>query len=531
MVYMEVSQVEIQEVLRRWQAGDSGRAIARATGLSRSTVDKYIRAAQALGLRRDGPPPDEVQMLALVQHNLPGPRQTLAPSIDLLVPFAERIQQWVQREGLQLTRIQELLDGQGYLVPYTTLYRFVSKQGWLASHQTTVRMADTSPGEVAEMDFGRLGFIADPTTGRRRLLWALVVVLVYSRHSFVWPLFQQTLADVIEGLEATWAFFCGIPHRLVLDNFPAAIAGADLYQPRLTRGFLEYAQHRGFLVDPARVRHPQDKPHVERHMFYVQQRFFKGGAFLDLAHCRRQAREWCLGVAGQRHHGTTHRVPLVVFQDEERSVLLPWDGEPYDVPDWHEATVHPDHHIAYRYALYSVPSTRCRPGAGVEVRGDSKVVRIYYRGECIKVHPRQPRGGRSTDPADYPAERTAYALRSPLYIQRQASELGPAVGEFARRLLSGPLPWAWLRQGQKLLRMGDRYTAARLDTACQRALSVDLVDVRRLERILLEALEAEADPAEPATPAPPGRFARPGSAFAHQQIPDLATTSSERSIP
>lgn len=51
------------------------------------------------------------------------------------------------------------------------------------------------------------------------------MVLPYSRHCFVWPLVQQTLAAVIEGLDAAWAFFGGIPHRLIMDNFPAAIAG------------------------------------------------------------------------------------------------------------------------------------------------------------------------------------------------------------------------------------------------------------------------------------------------------------------
>jgi len=143
---------------------------------------------------------------------------------------------------------------------------------------------------AAEADFGRLGLVWDPATGRRRLAWALLVVLVYSRHCFVWPLFQQRLEEVIEGLEAAWAFFGGIPRSLIVDNFPAAVVGPDPLAPRLTRGFLEYSQRRGFLADPPRPRHPKDKPHVERGVPYVRERFFKGGQFHDLADLREQAR-------------------------------------------------------------------------------------------------------------------------------------------------------------------------------------------------------------------------------------------------
>ena len=136
------------------------------------------------------------------------------------------------------------------------------------------------------------------------------------------PLFHQQLTDVLEGLEAAWAFFQGIPRYLVIDNFSAAIAGADPLQPKLTRGFLEYSQHRGFIPDPTRVRHPKDKPHVERGIPYVRERFFKGGQFLGLSDLRTQARRWCLEVAGQRVHGTTRQLPLVVFQEEEGQALL-----------------------------------------------------------------------------------------------------------------------------------------------------------------------------------------------------------------
>jgi hypothetical protein len=203
----------------------------------------------------------------------------------------------------------------------------------------------------------------------------------------------------------------------------------------------------------------------------------------------------------------------VVFQEEEKDKLLPYDGEPYDVPDWHDAIVHQDHHIYYRYAIYSAPSSTCPPGTKLAVRGDSKLVQLYKRGELVKVHPRKPRGGRSTDPEDYPPELTAYTLRSPNYLRRQSAELGEAIGAFADKLLSGPLPWSKMRQAYKLLRMGEKYTPARLNAACEKALSVDLIDVRRLENILVEALEEEAMPVMTA-PAPPGRFTRPGNVFA-----------------
>ena len=224
------------------------------------------------------------------------------------------------------------------------------------------------------------------------------------------------------------------------------------------------------------MRKPRDKPRVERSVPYVRERLFKGAQFRDLAELRDAARRWCLEVAGQRIHGTTRKRPLEVFQDEERPLLAPWDGEPYEVPDWRTAKVHADHHVACQYALYSVPSELCPPGQQVEVQLGAKLVRIYHRGALLKVHPRQPRGGRATDPNDYPAELSPYTLRAPDQLQRRAAEFGEATGAYAERL--------------------------------------DLVDVRRLERILVEALEQETTVPQQPLPPPPGRFARPGAVFA-----------------
>jgi len=517
--------MDILELLRRWQAGESQRQIAAHTGFARNTVAKYLAAATDLGLTRDGPLPADDQLGALVRLGETTPAVAApAPTDARLSVHREQIDAWLHRDRLQLTRIQELLVRQGCVVPYTSLRRFVARQGWGKAPRSTVRMAPTAPGECAEMDFGLLGYVADPETGRKRAVWALVTVLTYSRYLFVWPLVAQTLEAVIEGLEATWRFFGGVPHRLVLDNFPAAVAQADPLIPRLTKGFLEYAQFRGFLADPARPAHPQDKPHVERAISYVRERFFKGGSFRGLVDLSEQAARWSREVAGQRVHGTTRRIPRVVFTDAEQSHLLPLDEHAFDVPRWRTLKVHPDHHVDFLGALYSVPSATCPPGTRVEVRGDRSVVKMYHQGVLIKEHLRQGRGGRVTDAEDYPKELTVYAFRAPDRLRRQARDLTPAIGDFADRLLAGSLPWAKLRQGQKLLRLAERYTAPRLDAACRRALAFDLIDVRRVERILIQALEHEALPARDpdALPPPPARFTRPGAAFAHRSTEGFA---------
>ena len=222
MAYREVSRVEIAEVVRRWQSGMSQRQIATGTGLSRATVRRYIEAVVEAGLARDGPAPSEEQLARLAGLSLAGPRKVEIPTEDVLAPWADQVYEWLTADRLQVTRIHELLADRGCRVSYTSLRRFIQRRGWQRRSPATVRMGESAPGEVAEMDFGRLGLIEDPATGRRRVAWALIIVLTYSRHSFVWPTFSQKLVDVIEGLEAAWAFFEGVPKYLVIDNFPAA---------------------------------------------------------------------------------------------------------------------------------------------------------------------------------------------------------------------------------------------------------------------------------------------------------------------
>ena len=508
--------IEIVDVLRRYQNGDTIRAISRSTGIDRNTVRKYLRMAEKRGFSKEGSSDFDSVAMEVFQE-AQGPSGPSAVRDPVLIPYRVQLTEWLEKEQLTLTKIHLKLARMGVKVSYSSLYRYV-REHLSPSLHNTVRMAECSPGEVAEVDFGRLGLLEDREAGRKRLLHALVVTLVYSRYQYVWVTYRQDLLSLINGIEEAWIFFGGVTRRLVIDNLKAAVLKSDRYAPIFQRTFLEYSQHRGFIVDPALAGHPEGKATVERQIPYVRESFFKGEHFRDREHAQHEVIRWCQETAGMRIHGTTRQRPRIIFGQYEQKVLLPLSEDRFDVPQWGLCKVHPDHHIRFGNALYSVPTRYI--GQQVDVRKDSQLVRLYYKGEVIKTHCVMPPGRRSTDFEDYPKEKTPYAMRSCSYQIEQAHNLGEACQKFMEELLSGDFPWARLRQAQKLLRLAERYGQQRLEQACQRALDFDLIDVTRVERMVLQALAHDQASGPKQIPLPlRARFQRPPAYFTQKEEP------------
>jgi hypothetical protein len=161
-------------------------------------------------------------------------------------------------------------------------------------------------------------------------------------------------------------------------------------------------------------------------------------------------------------------------------------------------------------ALYSLP--KYLRGHKLSARADRTTVRFYKGRTVVKVHPRVAAGSRSTDAADFPSEKAAYALRDIDFLKRRAAEHGEAVGRYAVALLDSPLPWTRIRTVYALLGLAKRYGDARLNEACATALDVDMVDVYRLRRLLERA--AVAPTAAPPRTLPLARFLPPTEQFA-----------------
>ena len=506
-MYREVRMVEITEVLRLWRAGVPKKRIAARLGLDPKTVRRYVTVAAGTGLQLGDEAISEAQLRDVLLALHPGGGRPRGDDWDRCRAQQEAIRDWL-KDGLRLTKIRKLLVRQGVDLPYPTLYRFAVLELGFGRTAPTMPIADGEPGEELQVDTGWVGWLT--LIGQKRRFRAWIFTAVRSRHRFVYPTFEETTARAIEACEAAWEFFGGIFKVLIPDNTPAIITEADPLTPRLTAAFLEYAQARGFHIDPARVRHPRDKGRVERAVPTVRDDCFAGEILTTLEDARTLATQWCREDYGLRRHSRTQRTPREQFESEEQPRLLPRPTTAYEIPLWSEPKVARDQHVQVAKALYSVP--RHFVGRTLRARADQQTVRLYDGPTLVKTHGRQPPGGRATDPTDFPAERSVYAMRDVDALRRQAASYGEAVGRFAAAVLDSPLPWTRMRRVYALLGLARRYGATRVDDACAIALAAEMLDVHRLKRML--ALGQAPTAGAPARVILLGRFLRPASQYA-----------------
>jgi Integrase core domain len=81
----------------------------------------------------------------------------------------------------------------------------------------------------------------DPVGGRRRRIWAFVMVLAVSRMMFVRPVLTMDQRAWTECHVEAFAFFGGVPKRLVPDNLCTGVARPDLYDPKINRSYADQA--------------------------------------------------------------------------------------------------------------------------------------------------------------------------------------------------------------------------------------------------------------------------------------------------
>ena len=160
-------------------------------------------------------------------------------------------------------------------------------------------------------------------------------------------------------------------------------------------------------------------------------------------------------------------------------------------------------------SLYSVPWRHI--GAHVDARDGDRTVEIFVDGQVIKTWVRVEKG-RQTDWADYPPEKVAFFMRTPVWCRKQAAELGPSVTAVVAALLEVNALHR-LRSAQGIVRLADKHGAERLEAACARAVTVGDPSYRTVKGILVAGTESEEVEEADVVPAAPAHLHGPQGLF------------------
>jgi transposase len=513
--------IDIVEILIHWSAGRKKAEVARSLGVDRGTVTKYTDKALAEGYGPGGEALSAERWGELVHGWFPelvDPRHRSLTHATI-EPHRADIEEML-KTNTATTVHQRLRDEHGLSVGLTSFRRYV----WREFPEDNLRniatppRPDVPPGEEGQVDYGYLGTWLDPVTNKMRRVWAFVIVLACSRYMFVRPVFIMDQRTWTQCHVEAFAFFGGVPRRLVSDNLKTGVLKADIYDPLLNRSYAELAAHYRTLIDPARALKPKDKPRVERMMPYVRDSMWRGREWVDLSHMQAGAPIWCTDVAGERSHRSLDGAsPRSVFETIEAPALIALPLSPFELASWSYPKVGPDCYARAGKALYTVPWRFI--GQTVDARVGERTVEFYVDGQVIKTWARVEKG-KQTDWADFPPEKVAFFMRTPQWCLKQAGELGDNVNALVEGLLEVNALYR-LRQAQGVVRLAEKYGKERLEAACRRAAEIGDPEYRTVKGILIAGTENEGT-AEPPAPDTPAHLHGPVTLFSHMDAVQAA---------
>jgi transposase len=519
----------LQELVRLHRMETGFRETARLLGMSPNTERQYRNALTEAGLfdgAVDDLPPLEV-LKAAVLERLP-PATTTQQQVSSLQCWDEAIRALFDK-GLRPRALYDRLrlehsDFGGSYWAMKRAWRRLKRERGVQPEDVAIPV-ETSPGEVAQVDFGYVGRLYDPDAGLLRKAWVFVMVLGYSRHMFARVVFDQKVSTWLRLHVEAFEALDGVIATVVPDNLKAAVVRAA-FDPSeataLNRSYRELARYYGFKVDPAPPMAPKKKGKVESGVKYVKRNFFVGRDQADVNEVQRELVRWVAEIAGQRTHGTTGRRPFDLFESDERAALLPLPQKRFEPVVWLKARVHTDTHFAFDRRLYSVPWRLI--GKHVWVRATATTVSAYFEDTLLVTHDRRGRGNRSTVESHLPDHRAPLRHRSRAYWEDRAEQLGAEVLGYVREVFDSDDVLSMLRTVQAIVTHLEKYPRERAVRACQRASFYGNYTYGGLKNILAKALDLQPLPlaAAPRSDAAQTqmRFARSIAELLHQSMED-----------
>jgi transposase len=324
----------------------------------------------------------------------------------------------------------------------------------------------TLPGEQSQVDWGHFGEISIGCA--RRPLMAFVMVLSWSRQTFLRFYLNQRMESFLHGHVTAFNALGGVPRVVLYDNLRSAVLERSGDTIRFHPTLLELSGHYRYEPRPVAVARGNEKGRVERTIRYIRDAFFAGRQWRDLDDLNTQAQAWCLGHSADRRCPENTGLSVREAFEEERAHLLSLPDNPFPTEERLEVSAGKTPYIRYDLNDYSIPHTYVRRMLSVVASLDE--VRVLCGEEVIATHARSyGKGEQIENPAHVDALRQAkHAARHHLK-QDQLTHAVPASTDLLQQALQRGHRLATTRA--LLLGMLDAYGAAELGIAIQEALT------------------------------------------------------------
>lgn len=460
-----------REILRLNNQGLSGRSIASTCECSRNTVALTLKRAQEADVSwplPEGLSEADLVKLLFPERNLPSSRKQ---------PDYEYVHKELSKSGVTLSLLwTEYCEQcrQDHELPLMYSQFCKHYHDYANVHKATMHI-NRKPGEQMEVDWaGQTAFLMDSDIGEHIPAYIFVAVLPSSQYAYVEAFLSQNQECWTTAHIHAYEFFGGVTKILIPDNLKTGVEKASWYTPTINKTYHELAEHYGTVVLPARVRKPKDKASVEGTVGIIStwiiaslrnQQFF---SLVELNEAIQTKLDEFNRKPFQKKPGSRYSV----FLEEEKPFLLPLPAKSYELATWRMATVQFNYHITVDKMHYSVPYEYIKHK--VDVRMTPRVIEVFFNNHRICSHPRlHGREGQYSTLVDHmPLEHQKYTTWNAERFETWATKIGPSTSLVVKAILvHHRVEQQGYRSCMALLKLADKYSTERLESACQKALS------------------------------------------------------------
>jgi transposase len=302
----------------------------------------------------------------------PQQRRPRGRSLDC---HAEFLRARAPEVGFNAQVLHREMKARGYEGSYPALARYIQpwREEWRGDESATVRF-ETEPGEQSQVDWGSLWFWVGETRLRVHLF---VMVLGYSRRIFARAYSSEGLDSLLDAHDRAFSHFGGRTRELLYDNPRTIVLRKDEATGHVVWNatFKDRLDFYGAQIRLCRYYRAQTKGKVESGIKYVKKNGLAGRRFRDLEDLNAWLLEWCLTIADQRVHGTTHERPAERFTRDEAAALIAVNERPPAARERFETRMVPrDGYVAVLANRYPVPLSWAGSQIDVHIRPEEVVL-------------------------------------------------------------------------------------------------------------------------------------------------------------